>query len=317
MNNIYKTLQFIPIAFCAIFFSGCNDQLTTEDAQKISSNAVLSTTTGLDMVLNSAYSCLLLGDNGSSSQNDACYAGLTGLLMHYDIGGADIMSTTNYGGSPESTYKYLAERTMASGNADRIWTNMYKVINQVNQILDALPEASGEEYEKNEIKGQALAMRGIAYFHLIMSYQQTYAIAKDKRGVIIRTSSSDDSNSAFSTVSACYEQIIEDLTTAKSNLTKYEREEKWKINSEVVSGILARVYQVMGNWQNALSEATSVYTKYSALMTQEEWYSGFDQLMANGCKELVWGVKFTNLSNISSNVEFCFWYNQDPSYGEG
>lgn len=317
MKKIYKIFQIIPIALFAITFCGCNDQLTTEDAQKIPSGTVLSTTSGLKMVLNSTYHTLLMGDNGSSSQNDACYAGLTGLIMHYDLGGSDIMSTTNYGGSPESTYKYLSERTMASGNADRIWTNMYKVINQANQILDALPDATGDDADKTNIKGQALAMRGIAYFHLIMNYQQTYAIAKDKRGVIIRTSSLDDSNKGFSTVSECYAQIVTDLTAAKSSLSSYSREEKWQINSDVVSGILARVYQVMGNWQSALTEATAVYSKYNSLMSKEEWYSGFDQLMATNCKELVWGVKFTNLSNISSNVAFCYWYNQDPSYGEG
>ena len=68
---------------------------------------------------------------------------------------------------------------------------MYKIINEVNQILDALPDATGSEEEKNKIEGQALAMRGISYFNLIVNYQQTYAIAKDKRGVILRTSASD------------------------------------------------------------------------------------------------------------------------------
>lgn len=269
------------------------------------------------MVLNSAYHTLLMGDNGASSQNDACYAGLAGLLMHYDLGGADIMSTTNYGGSPESTYKYLPDRTMASGNADRIWVNMYKVINQANQILDAIPDASGNDVDKANIEGQALAMRGIAYFHLMLNYQQTYAIAKDKRGVILRTSSSGGSNKGFSTVSECYRQIIDDLTAAKNKLSDYGREEKWQINADVISGILARVYQVMGNWKDALTQASAVYNKYNSLMSKDEWYGGFDRLMANGCKELVWGIKFTNLSNISSNVVFCYWYNQDPSYGEG
>lgn len=316
MKKINKTIAILSLGLFTTGFCGCNDELATEDAQKVSSETVLSSTTGLNMVLNSTYKCLLLGDNGSGSQNDACYAGLAGLPMHYDLGGADIMSTTNYGGSPESTYKFLSERTMASGNADRIWTNMYKVINQSNQIIDALPDATGSDTEKNAIRGQALAMRGISYFHLIMNYQQTYAIAKDKRGVILRTSSSDDSNKGFSTVQQCYDQIVSDLTAAKSALSNYSRDEKWRIDADVVSGILARVYQVMGNWQSALSEASSVYQKYGTLMSKDEWYSGFDMLMADGCAELVWGVQFTNLSNISSNTEFNYWYNQDPSYGE-
>lgn len=317
MKKIYKTIRLLPVALLAITLWGCNDQLTTGDAQKVSSGTILSNTAGLNMALNSAYHYLLMGDNGGGSQNDACYAGLEGLTMHYDLGGPDIQSTTNYGGSPESTYKFLSDRTMSSGDAYRIWSLMYKIINQANIILDALPDANGTDAEKADIKGQALAMRGIAYFHLTMCYQQTYAIAKSKRGVILRTSSTEDSNKGFSTVEECYSQIVNDLTAAKSSLASYERDEKWRINSDVVSGILARVYQVMGNWQSAFNEASAVYQKYSNLMSKEEWYSGFDQLMANGCKELVWGVKYTNLSNIGSNVGFCYWYNEDPSYGEG
>jgi hypothetical protein len=317
MKKIYKTIRLIPVALLAISFWGCNDQLTTEDAQKISSETILSTTSGLNMALTSAYHYLLMGDGGGGSQNDACYAGLPGLAMHYDLGGADIQSTTNYGGSPESTYKYLSDRTMASGDAKRIWSLMYKIVNQANIILDALPNANGSESDKANIKGQALAMRGIAYFNLIMNYQQTYTLAKNKRGVILRTSSTDDGNKAFSTVEECYSQIVSDLTAAKSSLASYERDEQWRINADVVSGMLARVYQVMGNWQSAFNEASSVYQKYSTLMSKSEWYSGFDGLMAGGCKELVWGTKYTNLSNIGSNVEFGYWYNQDPSYGEG
>ena len=316
MKTKYQFLRLLPMAMLAVAFCGCEDQLTTDDATKISSETILASTTGLNSVLNSTYHAFLMGDNGSGSQNDACYAGLTGYLMHYDIAGPDIISTNNYGGSPEMTYKFLNERTMSSGYADRIWVNMYKVINQANQIMDALPDANGSEAEKTQLKGQCLAMRGIAYFHLIMNYQQTYAIAKDKRGVILRLSSTDDPNLGFSTVQQVYDQIVSDLTAAKSALAGFNRAEKWQINADVVSGMLARVYQVMGNWQGALTEANTVYHKYSSLMSKEEWYSGFDQLMANNCAELVWGVKFTNLTNISSNVEFCYWYNQDPSYGE-
>ncbi|MDD4590311.1 MAG: RagB/SusD family nutrient uptake outer membrane protein [Parabacteroides sp.] len=319
MKKIYKTIRLLPVALLVVAFSGCNDQLTTEDAQKVSSETVLSSTVGLNMVLNSAYHYLLMdGTNGGSSQNTASYAGVAGLAMHYDICGADILSTTNYGGSAEDCYKYLQDRTMSSGSyPQQLWSMMYQVINESNTILDAIPSATGTDAEKNEIKGQALAMRGIAYFHLIMNFQQTYAVAKNKRGVILRTSSTDDESKGFSTVEECYAQILSDLISAKSTLANYNRDEKWRINADVVSGMLARVYQVMGNWQSAFSEASNVYSKYSALMSQEEWYSGFDGLMAGGCKELIWGVKYTNLSNISSNVQFCYWYNQDPSYGEG
>lgn len=318
MKKIYNTFKFATVALLAFSLSNCTDELTTNSSTDVNEETIISSTTGLNMALTGAYKYLLLGEQGGSSQNDACYAGVTGLSMYYDIPGSDILSTKNYGGSVEDAYRFSEGRTQAAGDyAKRIWTNMYKIINQANIIIDALPAASGDEAEKGIIKGQCLAMRGISYFNLLLNYQQTYAIAKNKRGVILRTSSKDPDSMPFSTVEVCYQQVLKDLTEAESLLTGFERTEPWQLNTEVVAGYLARVYQVMGDWSNALAHAKKVYESHSTLMTKEEWCSGFDNLISDGCKELIWAIKFTNLSNISTNTVFNYWYNQDPSYGEG
>lgn len=318
MKKIYKTIKSLLLAGLILSTSSCSDELTTNSSTAIDSE-ILSTAAGLNMVLTSAYHYFLMnGDQGGTSQNEACYAGIPGYCMYYDLGGADIVSTINYGGSVVNSYRFDPERTQVGGSyAGKIWTTMYKTINQVNIIMDALPNATGDDALKTQIKGQCLAMRGICYFHLIMNYQQTYAIAKNKRGVILRLTSADDENKGFNTVQECYNQIVADLTSAKTLLANYNRDEMWRINADVVSGELARVYQVMGDWTNALTEAQAVYQKHQSLMTKTEWKSGFSNLISDGCPELVWGIKYTNLSNISSNTEFNYWYNQDPSYGEG
>lgn len=59
-------------------------------------------------------------------------------------------------------------------------------------------------------------------------------------------------------------------------LSSFERTEKWQIDEDVAKGVLARVYQVMGDWENALASAKAVYDDYSTLMTREQWCSGFD-----------------------------------------
>lgn len=318
MKRLYRTFKLTAIALLAISLSNCTGELTTNSSTDVDESTILSSTTGLNMSLTGTYKYLLLGESGAGSQNDACYAGVTGLCMGYDLLGADILSTKNYGGSVEDHYRFSEGRTQSAGDyAKRIWTNMYKIINQVNIIIDALPEATGTEAEKAELKGQCLAMRGIAYFNLLLNYQQTYAIAKDKRGVILRLSSEDPDSMPFSTVEQGYQQVVKDLKEAESLLASFDRIEEWRLNAEVATGYLARVYQVMGDWNNALTEAKKVYDNHSSLMTKAEWCSGFDNLITDGCKEVIWGIKFTNLSNISSNTEFNYWYNQDPSYGEG
>ena len=145
IDQFKKTIAVV--AACVFTLSNCTDELTTNSSTAISEETVLSSTTGLNMVLRSAYHYMLTnGGLGGASQNEACYAGLPGYCMYYDLGGADIISTTNYGGSPENSYRFAPERTEASSvYSGKIWSTMYKTINQVNVIIDALPAASGTD----------------------------------------------------------------------------------------------------------------------------------------------------------------------------
>lgn len=294
---------------------GCNDELTTSDATKVEASNFTGTTAGLNQILTSTYRAFLIGD--SQDQTGASYQGVSGFLMLYDLMGSDCVVNINYGSSPEAVYEFSPSRTMSTGDADCIWSTMYKAINEANIILAHVDDAEGSDSDKAALKGQALAIRGFCYFQLLLNYQQTYVIAKDKRGVILRLSPDDDANLGFSTVEECYNQVVADLQEAESSLSDFSRSEKWQVDASVVAGMLARVYQVMNNWEGAYTEANKVYQQYGTLMSKDQWCSGMDKLMANGCTELVWGCKYTNTSNVGSNTVFNNWYNFDPSYGEG
>jgi hypothetical protein len=309
--RIYNIIGLFAILL--IFNSSCNEELSTNSSTDISDSEVLSTVSGLEMVLRSTYLYVLNGDGGEGAQGQAVYTGIPGYCLYYDISGADILCHTNYGGSTCDSYQFSVRRTTAAENAHKIWRNMYLIINQVNIILDALPEATGDDAQKALVEGQCRTLRGIAYFNLIMNYQQTYAIAKDKRGVILRTSSADPAEMGFSTVQECYDFIVSDLTKAKTLLTDFDRTDKWQVNVDVVAGYLARVYQVMGNWQGALTEASYVYNRNSTLMTRDQWTSGFNDVSV---PEVLWAIINTNITNNGENTWFCYWHNQDPSYGE-
>ena len=313
MKKIFNILGLV--IFGSAIFCSCEDQLTTGDATKVSAETFTESTAGLNQVLNSTYKAFLMGEG--ESQTHASYQGVTGFHMLYDLMGSDCVVNKNYGASPEPIYEFQPSRTQANGDADEIWSVLYNIINQSNIIIKYAPDAVGTEADRNALVGQAKAMRAFCYFHLLLNYQQTYAIAKDKRGVILRLSPDQDANLGFSKVSDCYAQVVKDLQDAETALANFKRDERWQLDATVAAGMLARVYQVMGNWDGAYAEANKVYTKYGTLMDKSMWCSGMDKLMANNCPELVWGCKYTTVSNISSNTLFNNWYNFDPSYGEG
>ncbi|ULT26541.1 RagB/SusD family nutrient uptake outer membrane protein [Sphingobacterium sp. E70] len=211
-----------------------------------------------------------------------------------------ILSAIPTWGNQVDTYKYEPGRTQTTGTSDAIWSMMYKIINQTNKIIHAVPAAQGDEAIKNQILGQAKAIRGICYFHLIQNYQQTYMIAKEKKGVILRLDPKEDLNLPRATVQQVYDQILADLGEAKALLKGFDRPDKWTINEDIVSGQLARVYLVMNNWQGALTEASTVYNKYSQLMTRDQYRSGFDDAITNAYPEVVWAMKFTTTNNLGA-----------------
>ena len=313
MKRLFINISFLSLALVGFTLTGCDDDLTTSSYVKVNDTDVLENISQLEKVLTSTYQQLYF----NTDKGDRVFAGLPGFQMYVDAGGADIVSHTNMGGDQVTSYQYSNAKTQADGNASKIWSMCYNVINRANIILTNVDNASGDETQKKHIKGQALAMRGIQYFHLIQNYQQTYVIAKNKRGVILRTSSTDESHKGFSTVEEIYTQIVSDLTTAKSLLTDYRPEDLWFINSEICSGILARVYLVMQNWEGAYSEAKIVYDNHSQLMTREQYRSGFDDMISGNYAEVVWAMKYTADNNLGGSTQFNFWYNQDESYGEG
>lgn len=312
--KIINKISFLFLGVYILTLTSCEDQLTTNSYVNVSDSEVLGSVAQLDKMLTSAYRQLYFD---SEVESDRVYAGLPGLQMYVDLGGADIVCHTNMGGSQLIAYQFSNAKTQADGNAHKIWKFCYNVINRTNIILTHLDNATGDDVLKKHIKGQALAIRGIQYFHLIQNYQQTYALAKNKRGVILRTSSDDPDHMAFSTVEEIYTQIVSDLTTAKSLLSDFKSENLWFINSEICSGILARVYLVMQNWEGAYTEAKTVYDNHNILMSREEYRSGFDKMISKGYKEVVWAMKYTTDNNIGGGTQFNFWYNQDESYGEG
>lgn len=311
MKNIVKSIKACLFGVLTLLIASCSDLLTTNSSTDVTDDTVLASAANLNMVLTSAYKTLYF------YQSDRVYAGLTGLQVYTDLSGADIVCHDNYGSTQVQCYEFEIAKTRYTDLADRIWRMMYNVINHTNIVIDNIDNATGEEGFKKKVKGQALAMRGICYFHLMLNYQQTYAIAKSKPGVILRLSTSDPTDLPRSTVEQCYSQIVSDLTAAKGLLNGLDKENLWTIDYNITSGMLARVYQVMGNWSGALAEAEIVYNAHSQLMTREEYRSGFDDVITNGYKEVVWAVKLTDTDNVGGASQFNFWFNQDEEYGEG
>jgi hypothetical protein len=275
---------------------------------------ILASAPTLQMVLEGTYRHFYLYYN-STTDFRGVYKGITGNQMIDLMRASDVLCQERMGGEQLSAYKFLAEATAASGDSDNMWANMYKVINSTNLIIDNTAAATGSASLLNHIKGQALAMRAYSYSQLIQYYQQTYSLASSKAGVPLRLHSDDPYAMPRASVKEVYGQIVSDLTEAKSLLSGFSRNAstgKHYIDSKVVSGMLARVYLVMQNWEGAKREAAEVLTTYGTLMTKEQWGAFY---RCSGYAETVWAVYQTNEQNFGSTGQYNMWYSYP--LGEG
>ena len=179
----------------------------------------------------------------------------------------------------EYRYDYDEQNSYSS-----IWSQPYKVIRQVNSILELLEnieaESSAEVAEKNDMIGQALAIRALCHFSLSNSYGLPYSHNKGSSlGIpIVTTILGVNAKQQRSTVAEVYEQIISDLTTAIPLLS--DAKKGGKINSWAAKTLLARVYLYKEDNTKAYETSVDIINNgpYS-LMTRAEyvdsWASNF------------------------------------------
>ena len=192
-----------------------------------------------------------------------------------------------------------------------IWTYMYSVIAGSNTVL-GLTDAATTIPEIKAYRGQALALRGMAYYYLIQMYQKLYPIsaAGDLPGIPLYYAGNETKESGFgrTAVKDILASIESDLTTAVDNLNGWNRANKNQIDYHVANGLLARYYLLTEQWAKAEAAAKIAQSAYP-VMTSAQTLDGF---MTLNNTEVMWGYDhnaetstiyasfFSHISNLTS-----------------
>jgi len=116
-------------------------------------------------------------------------------------------------------YQYASDGT-TGGDVIGAFYSYYSMIDQINRVLPNVPTVTAtpaEEPRRNTLKGQLLALRGIAHFGLLQSYCKNYDPA-DTRGVPVMLVSNPLATPARNTMAETITQIEADLAEAKTLL---------------------------------------------------------------------------------------------------
>lgn len=151
------------------------------------------------------------------------------------------------------------------------WTSYYRTIFYVNEVLAATDKISFTEREvlrAQHLKGSALFVRALTYYHLSQLYAVPYndATAREEKGLPLRLTPDFNAVVKRSTLFDTYNQVIKDFKEA-IRLLPHERTtyptRPWKASA--YAG-LANVYLAMDNYTLAGIYADSALQYCSTLM---------------------------------------------------
>jgi hypothetical protein len=291
MNEMKKILYLLILL--PFFLASCNeDWLDLKPTTEVVSLEAIKNLVDADYAINGIY---------STFQSYEYY----GARMQYyaDVTGDDMQAT--------GTNKRSSQFYMMISNTDNVYTSLwakpYEVIRYANNILeqiDALEVTSSEQEKKDDIKGQALALRALALFDATRVFGSTYQKDNGESlgGCIILTAVGPDFMPARNTVGECYTQIISDLTAAIPLLTTSKND--GKINRWAAKTLLSRVYLYKGDNTNALLQAEEAITGATAngyrLWTNAEYASSTAAWKSKFTPEVLFEV-VNNVSDRAGN----------------
>ncbi len=159
------------------------------------------------------------------------------------------------------------------------WEIIYNKISGCNTVLAYIDKVSGSDVDKNNLRGQALAMRAFYYFYLVNMYGMPY----NAPGINLETSPGiplrlrmevTDSFYTRNSIAEVYRQIETDLKAGLQYMKNYSKTtDIFKMNPAAAYALLSRMYLYQEKWEQSIAYADSVIAIRPNL-TQLSTYKG-------------------------------------------
>ena len=240
-----KLFLIITLTGSATFFS-CKKQLDLTPFNAVSEKQAYVTQDDFTYAIRGTYQGFRDGSywGGSDAGN---------FLSTPDVLADNLVRNQVGRGTQQTSYRW----TYAANNA---WTQglfpaVYRVVSRANFILKNINNLPASAFKDN-IRGEALAIRAIAHFDLLRVMGKAYATATDADlGVPYVTSVDITALPARETVKKSYDLVVKDLTDASSIINTNNG--VGRIGKGGVYGMLSRVYLYMQQWDNSITAATN------------------------------------------------------------
>ena len=165
------------------------------------------------------------------------------------------------------------------------WRDNYHVVNRTNFVLSKVEEVEMSQESYNQIKGQALFLRSLAYYNLATYYQEVPLITEYE--------SYSDINSLYApndSQDAVFDQIVGDLEEAMQILPSRDAGGEWaqgRATSGSAAGYLARALMFRHEFDRAYTVLKDIIAgKYGSYALTADYGDNFRESTENNIESL-------------------------------
>lgn len=278
--------KHIFIIISIFIFASCNEEwLELEPSTSLTPSTAFQSFEDAEVALRGVY---------NNFWNSGSYYGAD-MFTYGDVKGDDVR-TYEPAKRTGSQYRYIETPESSSSG---FWSRPYIALLNTNAIIaeiDNLPVVTDEDQAtKDNLKGQALALRALLHFDLVRIYGRMPANgnpASDLGVALANRVIAPSENLPRNTVAEIYQQVIQDFTDAIPLLTN-QKVTDGTINSWAAKALLSRVYLYNEQPGLALPLAEDVINNgpYS-LLAYDEYAASWGQGFANeGIFEIVFNAQ--------------------------
>ena len=292
-NMIVTTVLFLSLASCEKSF------LELKPPTSLTPEFALATEADLQVALRGAYAGL---------KSTALYGRSLMVLgdMMADNTYQSALNTNRY--TNFNLYNYL----VTDGDVAGLWNASYSVILRANNIINS-PIADNANIQ--QIKGEAYAIRALAYFNLVRYFASPYTVDPSKLGVPVITTYQADLKPERAKIADVYSLINKDLTQAYTLMTKFTNSSQFSKYS--AKALQAKVYLTMGDKTNAKAAALDVITNSGFTAISSAAHTGYWAGVAPRTDkvETLLEISFDAVANNAFDA-LSYIYLQSGNYGD-
>ncbi len=280
-----KTIIASAIAAIGFLATSCEETyLETAPTASVDAGAAYATTKNATAAINGIYRSMIYRYLGSQG-----HSGHPAMMIISDVIGEDLVFGTSSNNWHWGEQRWISHRSETGNLAQLPYQMYYRVIGNANIGIANIDNAVGPQAERNQVKGEALALRAFGYFNLVQLYGKRYdAGAQNAQLGVPLVLEPTTEGLPRASVEEVYAQINQDLTEAAGLLTA-ARTNKSHFNRNIVNGLQARVALAQGRWADAENLAKQArqgvslmsvaqYQDGFAEISNPEWMWGFDHL---------------------------------------